>query len=247
MTTANLYEYRAVLHLNNAAVSLLRRACYRQAMGTFSDAFACVKAITAKDQAGLEPIDRQWIDERLAASYQRLANPQPSQKNEGHLLDFEVLSDHESPRTVQVTGPSRNEFLAHLVHIDSDDFHGESCFDITVESAIILYNFGIAYRCLASLETSQPFAPSVNQGASHLLNLAYGAAMNCQRQDQFEDTSSQFNRIMLLGQLTLHHLADLSRHCPSVYNSYMNGLAEVRRCVQAAPAIPQARGFAPAA
>lgn len=248
---ATQYEFRAAVRLNNTAVRLLEhRRCYRQAMMTLSDAFSVVKAISSR------PVDAKpskgtlaWIEGKLRAADQRMSNPDPSslEQTEKTFLSLQVMSDETTPLDLISTSSLQEQQLrntdstcsgqrvAYLIHIETVDFEMADKTDIAVESSIILYNYGVAYRCLASLSTSALYAPKVNKGAFHLLNLAHASALSCQRLQQHSDTSTQFNRILLLSLLALRNLIYLTSPLKLDHQEYTSLFDDLQRSIQALP------------
>jgi hypothetical protein len=169
----------AFVHLNNSAVSLLHRGCFLQAMETFGDAMEVMKTVCpssdllalfhssgpmAFDNISLENDNK--IQEKLHRAelrLSRLASFPPSTGENG--LITVVISKNESPIFIERSSmfSKKNKGareIVYLVRIESVDSATISDDDdvLPLEAVILVYNCGIAYRCvLSSLTTSVPF------------------------------------------------------------------------------------------
>jgi hypothetical protein len=218
-----LYEFKAAVHLNNTGVSLLQRRCYRQAMKTLSDALSIMKAVSSRlDASSTEAPTLQGkefstdIQGKLRDAAQRLASPRPSTAEMCKNISVQVLSDDSSPTAVEPsllgeacdTGSPCSQVI-YLIQMEPADFEVPNEKDAAYESSTILYNYGMAYRCLSSLSTSIPFTPKLDNGAFQMFYLAYSTLLTHHGMDQ-RLMSAQFSRIILTALLSLHHLVDLA-------------------------------------
>jgi len=207
--TPFLYGFRAVVHLNNVGVSLLQRRCYRQAMLTFGDAIAIMKALSpAKasednsfDHAPVLPAIEvsSDIEGKLKRAAQRLAKPIPSKIPSMGALPLEVLSDDE------ILKAEANTAKLYLICLDTIEFEAADYSEFNFVSSVILYNHGIAYRCLGALSSSLPFVEKLDKGALHMFTLAYATA----NQAILMGKQSQ---VLLIATLALRNLVQLSQH-----------------------------------
>jgi hypothetical protein len=226
--TNYLYEIKAVVQLNNSAVSLLSSQCFSPAMETFCDAIAVLKtACSMTDHPALFPCNHAPIVElsafpndsthkRLQRAAKRLSNPAFSPIAMGTNILVTVVSDNEGPPVIArwLANPSRYErsgqshpVKVQLIRMEPADFEAPCPDDLPIEAAILLYNYGMAYRCLSSLSTSVPYSKELNLGAISLLRLSNTAL----RSWNFVTSScSQNRRYFLVEILSLLHLTILS-------------------------------------
>jgi hypothetical protein len=213
----HLYELRAADHLNNTGVSLLQRSCYRQAVLTFADAMSLIKIASSRpievyaSYQGIAPVQlrEEYFNEiqiKLRKAAQRLANPIPSTVDISDEITIKVVSDDESPTTFY-RGCLTN--AAHLLRVEPVESEAPSKHDLAVQSSVLLYNYGIAYRCLSSLSASVEDMKKLDHGALHLFNLSFSAlpSRSCLSGCYIE---AKIPRIKLGALLVLRHLVDLS-------------------------------------
>jgi len=174
------FEYRAALALNNMAITMMERRCYRQAFETFKDAVAAMKvARLSVEEDDNSSEQRESVFGSLRKANQRSFRPKASRTvhawtvvshNCGHLEwilpSFEVSS---SPKN------NTNTIMHfHLIRLDDADIFGsddEELLQSDVLTIIMLYNFGMSYLCLAQTTSSTSAASKFRQGALKLLTL----------------------------------------------------------------------------
>jgi hypothetical protein len=213
--TTYLYDFKAAVHLNNTGVSLLQRRCYRQAMNTLSDALSIMKAVSSRLEASSTEAPTLQGEEfstdiqgKLRDATQRLASPRPSTVEMCKNISVQVLSDDSSPTAVEPslleedcdTGSPCSQVI-YLIRMEPADFEVPSEKDMAFESSTILYNYGMAYRCLSSLSTFTPFAPKLDSRAFQMFHLAYSTLLSHHDMNQ-RLMSAQFSRIILTALLS---------------------------------------------
>lgn len=199
MSENHEYLYKAVIALNNTGVSLIDHGLYHGAIETLKDSMRLMKRLVhlrndlevqgATLTANLNSISSGTVnqldyDTALQAACQRKSLIH-HRKHENVTMNQNVfvISEHDHPCTVYdhlVQHPSQAQrtrsvlccVTIDLLPFDDDDGNSNR---LQQESALILYNLSIAYKCLAN--TSSPLPCSTNNGchriAFHLMEYAY--------------------------------------------------------------------------
>jgi hypothetical protein len=205
----NAYHLKAVAHLNNIGVSLLQRHCYYQAMRTFSDAVSITKLMCSTEcRITSEQEHAIGVQDKVREASQRFSNPKPL--TVAKKIFLEVLSDSESPAVFYLGNSHSLANIAYPVRMELGDFETPSKNDLAVASSVILYNQGLAYRCIASLHRPDQCAETLDKAALRAFKIAHSALLS---HDAFlveNDTQTQFHRFLLLSLLMLHHLTELT-------------------------------------
>jgi hypothetical protein len=168
--------FRAAICLNNAAVTMLERGCFRQGLETLQDAIAVMKDasqgkgnLATEDSAPSPPsVPRQEIEEKLLRSSSRSLNPDVvargkrmyvhSLSYDGSCFGPEVL--RHLPQSPAMTSyfPVRIDMASVDWRKKSDREKNRGASEMDQEAAILLYNFGVANLLLseAEQETTAP-------------------------------------------------------------------------------------------
>ena len=181
------FEYRAALALNNMAITMMERRCYRQAFETFKDAVAAMKVARLSVEKADDSSERESVLGFLRKANQRSFRPNASRSvqawtvvshNCGHLEwilpSFEASS---SPKDNNNNSSSNNNNIMmhfYLIRLDDADIFGsddEELLQCDVLTIIMLYNFGMSYLCRAQTTSSTSAASKFRQGALKLLTL----------------------------------------------------------------------------
>jgi hypothetical protein len=147
--------YNAAIVLNNTAIHLVQHAMYFEASATLQDAMKCTKFFcnggTSVDESLL--MQRFDCDRALKAARDRKNDiktdgcTEISSLYRNYIL---VVSDQDDPQEVCYT-LEQNRSLRCCVTIDPvEKFDVNDVDRLQVESALIVYNFGVVYRCIAS-------------------------------------------------------------------------------------------------
>jgi hypothetical protein len=182
MTTGNsslLRDYRGAIALNNIGVSLLERRAYRQAVETLKDAITFMKHVF-RPQVVVTPgatfkSSSLNVDARVAAAMERLECPQSSPT----LRDPEdlVVQDSLQPSSIRAAAlEGISSSFTMPIRIEAADSDSPENRDPDLESAIMLYNFGIAHLCLSKL--SRAGLTKFRDGALKLFNMSYSIISN---------------------------------------------------------------------
>jgi len=261
MSPSYLYYFKAAVHLNNTAITLLQKRCYRQAAETLIDAVAVMKDAssqpnvnenTPKERLSLSPsIDTNdqdttdFLQQKLTKAAQRLSSLEPSTLGMETLIQLHVMSDDEHPSVVKhyralqtkiVIGkqdrnalPSSSEAssfsvmpIAYILRMEPPDFETPLEQNIDIESAIILYNYGVALQCLSTLPQTAEATEKLHAASYHLFELAYSSLLSRDLEVLRTSAPSQLYRILLVAQLSLDQLVQLAKvlHMEVEQNDY---------------------------
>lgn len=185
--------YRASIALNNTGVSLLEQRAYRQAIDTFKDAIQVMRLVFTSDNNSNYNSDdgSASVQDKLDRASKRLAQPRPLTKCPS--LDLACLDDanvHSMWKEAAAAGmssclPSSQTYSSSTAFpIRLAGLGGGG--DLDVESAMMLYNFGLSYLCLARFfsrrktnnSSSNKGSKDVLQQALKLFYMAYSTLSN---------------------------------------------------------------------
>jgi len=175
------HYYRGAVYLNNTGVALLEQGAYEQALETLRDAVFVTKTLCASScpASGLLPtdiIDRMDLSGRIQQANQRIAFPKPCRPVTPTAFGLLTLEDYR-----------QFEFDAHLYHhsnhslfcpVRMDD--SSTLDDLDFDSAIMLYNLGLAYACLARCQSESNHRDQLYRAAGRLFTLADSIIHQCQ-------------------------------------------------------------------
>jgi hypothetical protein len=201
----------------------------------------------------------EYTNGRLQRADQRLSNPTPSASiiTGLHSEVFSVLPDNEMsaamieslllPGFSQTTLSMSDIYLVQIAPVDFESLSPNK--DISVEAAILLYNYGVAYRFLSlSTAASDPFSEKLKLGALRLfrvanasLELIRGTATSCAT--SLSAPSSDYNRILLVSVLSLRQLALMCSQFGYEHEYYTHQLASLRSTVLALSAFEDQCAF----
>lgn len=147
--------YKAAIALNNTAIYLIQHGRYFEASETLQDAMKCSKVFCDGD-----PIDdvpspslREECEHALQAARDRKSSIHTevsTTQSSIYRNNILVVSDQDDPQEVYDT-LNENRSLLCCVTIDPvEKFDIHDVDRLQVESALIVYNFGVVYRCIAN-------------------------------------------------------------------------------------------------
>jgi hypothetical protein len=156
--------HKAAIALNNAAVSLLARGLYQDAAVTLEDAVVLMGSAVVRaesPQATFASVTGQEIKGALDRVCLRTAlyndsTDAPSRLDSlgMHRPKLQVISSQLNPTRVYETLTSCTDAasvkVSFPITIDPIEFERCTVEEMNFESAIILYNYGIAYDCMAA-------------------------------------------------------------------------------------------------
>jgi tetratricopeptide (TPR) repeat protein len=172
-------DHRAAIALNNMGVSLLEQRAYRQGMETLKDAIFVMKLVfrpqSRNSGLGAASDSTSSTDMKIHRAVQRMANPKPVPS--AVIIDVVshgVASSHCSPLG-SILHESSSSSCTVAIRIEATDLDCPEDRDPDLESAMMLYNFGLAHLCMAKLAKSPM---KLQEGALKLFNMAYSIISN---------------------------------------------------------------------
>ena len=158
-------KHKAAIALNNDTVSLLGRGYYREALDTFKDSMQLIRSASMHMEEAVfqEEISAEDIHIVLSRSWQRAAQCKNTVSQQAAFKNsavIQVVSSQYNPTSIYTALTSytkRNSstlYAAFPMTIDPIDFEDWDENEVDFQSAAILYNFAVAYDCLA-VEASQ--------------------------------------------------------------------------------------------
>jgi hypothetical protein len=233
MSAYHLDEFKAAVQLNNTAVSLLERRCYRQAVSTLCDAISIIGSTTSYRPTDRTESHDPHVITSVRAAAQRLSNPQPCSEEHAHNMSVHVLSDDENPAVIEpcfleslkIWGSNdspgfRGNAKYHVVRMESVDL-GVSTGYVSVLSSIVLYNYSIGFLCLGSLSTSSTVREQLDRGAFQLLAHADSTLSST-------ELSDESNPCLLMNLILLLQLVDMAPTLGEECEDYMNRLRNLK-------------------
>jgi hypothetical protein len=136
--------YKAIVSLNNAGVSLLQRRLYNEAIDTMKDAIRLMR-FSFFSGASSMPSSTEF-DLALQAAWKRTSIKHAEIQDDIHLV---LITDHDNPYAVYDSLDGRSNVLCCVNIEPVEDFCDSDMERLEAESAMLLYNYGIAHRCAA--------------------------------------------------------------------------------------------------
>ena len=172
-------DQRAAIALNNMGVSLLEQRAYRQGMETLKDAIFVMKRVfrpqSRTSSLGATSDSTISTDIQIHRAVQRMANPQPVPfAMITNVISHGVASSHSSPLGSILRESSSSSFTIPIP-IEATGIDCPEDRDPDLESAIMIFNFGLAHLCMAKLAKSPM---KLREGAHKLFNMAYSIISN---------------------------------------------------------------------
>jgi len=164
--------------LNNTGVSLMEKGCYRQAMMTLNDAVSIMKNLTQSLESGGPNLEASDFLPLVRAAEQRLMHPTPvshySMNNLVHVIsefdDFAAVFGSVEALTKKTLLRQQGMEATPAIYLIKLD--GEYCYS-AFTSAVIMYNYGMAYHQLSKLDSSLPYCVNLIQAACNMFQLAF--------------------------------------------------------------------------
>lgn len=187
------YMYKGIVYLNNACCVLLEHGAYHQAMDTIRDAIFIMKASVSSNQNPknyVDPstIDDVQLDERLKQAAQRMAFPRSVAPLSNPPMSSRPTYQNSTSRAFGVAAIALNDYcgleIDDMMMIDSDEqmlicpVRIECDQDLTdtrnpdLDSAIMLFNLGLAHACLSRCRTDISMQEQLQDAALHIFRLA---------------------------------------------------------------------------
>jgi hypothetical protein len=224
--------HKAAIALNNAAVSLLARGLYQDAAVTLEDAvvlmgsavvqaespqatFASVTGQEIKGALDRVSLRTALYNDSAAAAHSRLDSPGMYRPK------LQVISSQLNPTRVYETLTSCTDAasvkVSFPITIEPIEFERCTVDEMNFESGIILYNYGIAYDCLASACLEAATHRDDLALHSRLQNKAYhyyqcaGMVLHKIDQDVYENAPiAMTSPLLLLRTVMTHNLLNVA-------------------------------------
>ena len=237
--------YKAIISLNNAGVSLMARRMYTDAAETLKDAIQLMRStfFDGGDDGNSVPPPQDVFERALQAAWLRTRRegPQP-QRDDG--LNLVVLSDLANPRQVyEELGNDPDILFGVVIEPFIDDWSEEETIDmerLECESGLLLYNYGIAYRCCAARTTDPAMDADtrtrVLDAALCIFELsqtvvAGKSPMDCDDEEEDDERHSPLTRTastgMLLSFLVTASLLQMSSNNVELCHQYREDLLDL--------------------
>jgi hypothetical protein len=129
--------FNAALSLNNSAIALTQRSCYRQGFDTLKDAVSLLRAPLDDDDIALNTL----INLKLNEAMRRLTSSQPSPTSASPCV--EVMS-HDAADSFSLQDEEDLKKLPTLIRFETSDVDLFQANDQGLPCAIILYNLAVA-------------------------------------------------------------------------------------------------------
>jgi hypothetical protein len=149
--------YKAAIALNNTGIYLIQRGQYIDAIATLKDAMSCTKQFC---NGAILPCVMQKSDcaqmlqkARTRKSTCRVQMKESTTIDTMHCNTILVVSDQDNPFNVYCLLQQNHSAFCCVTIDPVERFNIDDIDRLQLESALIVYNFGIAYRCLANRPT----------------------------------------------------------------------------------------------
>jgi hypothetical protein len=203
--TSNMSIQRVAIALNNMGVSLLERGCYDLARETFQDAVCVMKEVFAsssrqQEEPGKRPLSASTLDDKLQKASCNLSHTSSFEAAHNSKIDLCVLTEEESATVIgaalcQELLSASSLTTTFLVRMEGKLDQGCAS-HLDISSSIILYNYGNAYKCLATTAETAACAKQFCQGAFQLFQLSHSLLEKTNLQDDDEGDLELFVPIM---------------------------------------------------
>lgn len=211
--------YKAVISLNNAGVSLLQRRLYTEAFDTMKDAIRLMRFTFFSGESPM-PLAADF-DRSLQAAWKRTSIKQTEVQDGIHLV---LITDHDSPYSVY-EALERNPGMMICVNIDPVESYG--CHDIErleAESALLLFNYGIAHRCAARSHWDCATRCHIHETAFQILELAQSVAAKLL---PGPDLVGSHSTVLLVSLLVTENLLQMTSHSVELSWQYFEDLEDL--------------------
>jgi hypothetical protein len=205
----NVAAYKAVVALNNAGVGLLQRRRFTEGAETLKDALRLMRTFFHASECS----DGQEVDvnEALQAAYRRTSAIREEYEERSDInICIAAITDNEHPYEV-FHRLERSTGVIFCIQIDPvDSFCGDDMERLEIESAVILYNYGIAHLCACPTPSTPESRSEYTQRAYQLISLAE-SIVKVHLQDDCDQVDTPTNAL-LVSMLINTSLYQLSSH-----------------------------------
>lgn len=177
---------RGAVCLNNAAVTLLERGCYRQSYGTLKAAVSIMRSDVNKETC-------QRLERELKASVKHLNAPPCASSNR---VPLRVLSDEGTHFHTALRLDDCVFTMCPLRIEECDSFDGS---EWDVIAAIVVYNFAVSQLCVARTVKRQSAHQKLTAFALKILEVARTMLFLGEKEDS--------TKVLFVGIVVLHTMA----------------------------------------
>jgi len=160
----DFWKFQSIIYLNNTAVALLQRQCYRQAVETWHDAITILKSTPTVQHA--HELDIQSMLQKAAKNLSKPKSSKPTCSD----ATFEIISDNDISTTLQLQKSidAHDASCRHyLILIECIDIESDNSDDeLTLETAVILYNYSVAFQFM-SVKYNGTLTPKAAENLRH--------------------------------------------------------------------------------
>jgi hypothetical protein len=217
---------RGAINLNNCGVTLLSRHLWYDAMDTFKDATRIMKSVVNQRGGTVSELDMQLALDR-AGQRTSIAFPSTTQVHQGPTLS--VVSSQCDPAILYSCWSSNDcnhDTKLLVVTIDPIDCDGWDTDFTDLESAFILYNFGIANSCVGSASGGGLSKTNLQDCSYRILQLTHTMAFKLFRKAL--NRADLCNPTMLINMLLMISLMHMSsRNDLATSEEYRGSLKEL--------------------
>lgn len=206
--------------MNNAGVSLLQRRLYSEAVDTLKDALRLMRFAFFSGESSMPSADD--FDRALRASSQRTSITQA--KGQDNIL-LVMITDQDSPYSVcgEFERCPEIMFCVNLEPVDWDCDYER----LEAESALLLYNYGIAHRCAAQSNATQcdhATRSHINDTAFQIFAMAQSVAGKLLSVSDLVEPPSN---VLFVSFLITSNLYQMSSHSLELSQQYSEDLEEL--------------------
>lgn len=208
-TRAPLADYRAVVALNNTAVTLLERRCFRDSMASFKDALDLMGSLRPDSSNQRRPsADEQSVQflqnasRRVARRSTRIVESSSATPSGFYLTAISHDNSAEAVTAALHEIPSDCTGFVFVIEFDESDVN------LSIYSSIILHNFSVACRMQSREIKNTRKKRQLVERAFMFAQVANGILMQ-ESSDILED-DLQLKRTLVVSMLILQELIQLS-------------------------------------
>jgi len=227
MSTQFQKTFTTAIALNNAGVSLLKRHCYGPAKDAFNDALKVMRILSTPCRDS--EFSGVLLDNMLHKAYSDVSESQRHYQPVD--ATFRIVTEEESTDVIvaRMQEPSYIAFSTiFLIRIEFEGKSIQECEheDMNLQSSIILYNFGVVYKCLAATEATTEMVILHLRRASQLFSLSFSALQKMMKNDS-QDSAQDiiFSILALCGLASCASMLGMDTHKTECYST-MSVLSE---------------------
>jgi hypothetical protein len=206
-----LRNYRSAIALNNMGVALVEQRAYRQGLDTLKDAISVMKKSVLYPLSRLPSsvsITTLHADAKVERAIKRMSKPQPVPSSLGvAVISYDGPSSYQSSTDIVRSGETASPFT-FPIRIEATDFESLKDPECDMQSAIMVFNLGVAHLCMSKLAKS----PVVGQEAAlRIFNVTFSILSNSNKNvnDVAELNDEQVLRFLLMEAVVLNNVVQV--------------------------------------